>query len=156
MQRHVLSDLFGLKKTVRGCGGEVHRSYYDKKARWIRDLPCAEMREGETGGVRVAFEKFFLHKEVCLFYREACRPMTIQDVAKELKLDWHTVKELDKQHMEKQPQRTGVPAPGVIGIDEISFRKGHTYHNCDKRFGEETTDKVRRQVQVGRRYGYVL
>ncbi len=28
--------------------------------------------------------------------------MTIQDVAKELKLDWHTVKELDKQYMEKQ------------------------------------------------------
>ena len=71
MQRHVLSDLFGLKKTVRGCGGEVHRSYYDKKVGWIRDLPCAEMREGETGGVGVAFEKFFLHKEVCLFCREA-------------------------------------------------------------------------------------
>ncbi len=82
--------------------------------------------------------------------------MTIQDVAKELKLDWHTVKELDKQHMEKQPQRTGVPAPGVIGIDEISSRKGHTYRNCDKRFGEETTDKVWRQVQVGRGYGCVL
>src|SRR5574337_507972 len=29
--------------------------------------------------------------------------------------------------MEKQLQRTGVPAPGVIGIDEISIRKGHTY-----------------------------
>lgn len=29
--------------------------------------------------------------------------------------------------MEKQLQRTGVPAPGAIGIDEISLRKGHTY-----------------------------
>jgi transposase len=53
--------------------------------------------------------------------------MTIQDVSKELKLDWHTVKELDKQYREKQLQRTGVPAPGAIGIDEISLRKGHTY-----------------------------
>lgn len=28
------------------------------------------MREGETGGARVAFEKSFLHKEVCFFCRE--------------------------------------------------------------------------------------
>lgn len=28
-----------------------------------------EMREGETGRVRVAFEKSFLHKEVCFFCR---------------------------------------------------------------------------------------
>jgi len=27
----------------------------------------------------------------------------------------------------EQLRRTGVPAPGVIGIDEISIRKGHTY-----------------------------
>lgn len=31
----------------------------------------SEMREGETGRGRVAFEKSFLHKEVCLFCREA-------------------------------------------------------------------------------------
>ncbi len=97
--------------------------------------PVSEMREGETGGVGVAFEKSFLHKEVCFsfdklrtgFVGRRCRSMTIQDVAKELKLDWHTVKELDKQYMEKQLQRTGVPAPEAIGIDEISLRKGHTY-----------------------------
>ena len=53
--------------------------------------------------------------------------MTIQDVAREVRLDWHTVKELDKQYMEEQLRRTGVPAPRVIGIDEVSIRKGHTY-----------------------------
>ena len=53
--------------------------------------------------------------------------MTIQDVAREVRLDWQTVKELDKQYMEEQLRRTGVPAPRVIGIDEISIRKGHTY-----------------------------
>ena len=53
--------------------------------------------------------------------------MTIQDVAIEVRLDWQTVKELDKQYMEEQLRRTGVPAPRVIGIDEISIRKGHTY-----------------------------
>lgn len=53
--------------------------------------------------------------------------MTIQDVAKELKLDWHTVKALDKEYMEKQLCRYPVAAPRAIGIDEVSLRKGHTY-----------------------------
>lgn len=31
MQRHVLSDLFGLKKTVFGCCGEMHSSVVSRK-----------------------------------------------------------------------------------------------------------------------------
>jgi transposase len=34
---------------------------------------------------------------------------------------------LDKQYMAAQLARAGTPAPKVIGIDEISIRKGHTY-----------------------------
>jgi transposase len=52
---------------------------------------------------------------------------TIKDVAQETHLDWKTVKELDKQYMQEQLRRIGTPAPKVIGIDEISIRKGHTY-----------------------------
>ena len=50
-----------------------------------------------------------------------------EDVAKELGLDWHTVKELDKQYMRAQLAKAGTPAPVVIGIDEVSIRKGHNY-----------------------------
>lgn len=53
--------------------------------------------------------------------------MTITDVAKELKLDWHTVKELDKQYMKEQLRRNPVAAPRAIGVDEIAIKKGHTY-----------------------------
>ena len=53
--------------------------------------------------------------------------MTVSDVAKETRLDWHTIKELDKQYMREQLKRASVPAPRVIGFDEISIRKGHTY-----------------------------
>jgi transposase len=56
-----------------------------------------------------------------------CRSMTIRDVAKETRLDWHTVKEMEKQYMREQLRRTGTPPPCVVGIDEISIRKGHTY-----------------------------
>ena len=56
-----------------------------------------------------------------------CRGASISDVAKEFNLDWHAVKELDKQYMAEQLKRAGMPGPKAIGIDEISIRKGHTY-----------------------------
>jgi hypothetical protein len=52
---------------------------------------------------------------------------SISDVAKELALDWHTVKALEMQYMKAQLARAGAPGPLVIGIDEIAIRKGHTY-----------------------------
>lgn len=56
-----------------------------------------------------------------------CRTMPIKDVAKRMNLDWHTVKELEKEYMREQLERAGPPSPGVIGIDEIAIRKRHTY-----------------------------
>lgn len=56
-----------------------------------------------------------------------CRLSTIKDVAEDLHLDWHTVKELDKLYMQEQLDRAGCPAPEVIGIDELSIGPRHTY-----------------------------
>jgi hypothetical protein len=51
----------------------------------------------------------------------------VRDVAREFKLDWHAVKTLDKQSMAEQIKCAGMPGPKVIGIDEISIRKGRAY-----------------------------
>jgi len=48
-------------------------------------------------------------------------------VAIETRLDWKTVKDLDKYYMRAQLARAGKPRPKVIGVDEVSIRKGHTY-----------------------------
>lgn len=53
--------------------------------------------------------------------------MTIKDVADKFNLDWHTVKEMDKEYMRAQLEKAGPPNPEVVGIDEISVRKRHTY-----------------------------
>jgi len=53
--------------------------------------------------------------------------MTIKDVAQETHLDWWTVRRLEMEYMQEQLRRVGCPAPKVIGIDEISIQKGHTY-----------------------------
>jgi transposase len=69
----------------------------------------------------------FYTKRFSWFVGRRCRASTIKDVAKELHLDWHTVKELEKQYMEEQLRRQGAARPKVIGVDEVSVKKGHTY-----------------------------
>jgi len=66
-------------------------------------------------------------KRFAYYVGRRCRSAPIRDVARELRLDWHTVKELDKQYMRAQLAKAGTPAPSVIGIDEVSVRKGHDY-----------------------------
>jgi transposase len=56
-----------------------------------------------------------------------CQQATVKDIAKELGLDWGTVKTLEMQYMRAQLAKAGMPGPKAIGIDEISIRKGHTY-----------------------------
>jgi transposase len=66
-------------------------------------------------------------KRFAFFVGRRCRQSSIKEVAEELCLDWHAVKELDKQYMSAQLRRAGTPAPRVIGIDEIAIAKGHQY-----------------------------
>ena len=69
----------------------------------------------------------FYTKRFAYFVGRRCRAATIKDVAQETHLDWKTVKELEKQYMREQLRRLGLPGPKVIGIDEVSIAKGHTY-----------------------------
>ena len=69
----------------------------------------------------------FYTKRFAFYVGRRCRKETIQDVARELRLDWDTVKTLEKQYMQAQLAKAGSPGPKVIGVDEISVRKGHTY-----------------------------
>ena len=121
----------------------MHSGWYDRRLRRVRDLSCGAWRiylELELRRVlcrscaRVKRERLeFLTDNALHTQRFAylvgrrCRDSTIKEVADELHLDWHSVKELDKQYMRAQLARAGTPAPKVIGIDEISIRKRHTY-----------------------------
>jgi transposase len=121
----------------------VHTGWYDRKTRRVRDLSCGDTRVylefevrrvhcracGKVKRERLEFlaDNPFYTKRFAYFVGRRCRQASIQDVAKELNLDWHTVKELDKQYMRVQLERAGMPGPKVIGIDEISIRKRHTY-----------------------------
>lgn len=79
-----------------------------EKFDWIADNPLYTKRFADYVGKR-------------------CRDASIKSVAQELFLDWHTVKDLEKEYMRGVLAKNAKPAPAVIGIDEISIRKGHTY-----------------------------
>ena len=66
-------------------------------------------------------------KRFAYYVGRRCRQAVIRDVAKELKLDWDTVKILEMQYMRAQIARAGTPGPRAIGVDEISIRRRHTY-----------------------------
>ena len=87
----------------------------------------------------------FYTKRFAYFIGRRCRQASISDVAKELTLDWHTVKALEMQYMKAQLARAGTPGPLVIGIDEIAIRKGHTYRIV-------VSDLVRRRQIEGCRW----
>src|SRR5260221_5835887 len=131
------------KNPACGTRGQSHPSFYDHKLRLVRDLSCGDPRVYLEVEVRrldcrrcaaVKREKLpwladnpFYTKRFAFYVGRRCRSSTIQDVARELRLDWKTVKALEMEYMREQLRRAGTPGPKVIGIDEISIRKGHTY-----------------------------
>ena len=132
-----------LKKTVCKECGRAHFRWYDRTTRRVRDLSSGNTRIylefevrrvlcrccGKVKRERLDFlaDNPFYTKRFAWFVGRHCRNSTIKDVAEELNLDWHTVKELDKQYMRAQLVKAGTPGPKAIGIDEISIRRGHTY-----------------------------
>ncbi len=121
----------------------MERTWYDRHTRRVRDLPCGDLRIylefdlrrvdcGRCGGVKreqldwLAANPHYT-KRFALYVGKQCRSASIKEVAEDLRLDWHTVKEMDKLYMREQLALSGDPRPAVIGIDEISIRKGHVY-----------------------------
>jgi transposase len=121
----------------------MHRSFYDRKRRQVRDLSsgpfrvlldievrriqCRQCRAVKRERVAFLADNPFYTQRFAYYVGRRCRSATIKDIAEELRLDWDAVKELDKQYMRAQLKRAGTPGPLAIGIDEISIRKGHTY-----------------------------
>ena len=92
----------------------------------VRRVRCTACNKVKTERIDFLSDNPLYTKRFAWHIGRRCRGASISDVAKEFKLDWHAVKELDKQYMAEQLKRAGMPGPKAIGIDEISIRKGHT------------------------------
>jgi transposase len=100
------------------------RVYLDVEIRRIFCCKCGKVKQEKLGWLA---DYPFYTKRFAFYVGRRCRDSSIRDVAKELHLDWKTVKSLEKQYMREQVRRAGTPGPKVLGIDEVSLRKGHTY-----------------------------
>ncbi|MBM4267352.1 MAG: ISL3 family transposase [Deltaproteobacteria bacterium] len=132
-----------LKKTRCGACGRARRGFYDRTMRRVRDLSCGdahvflefEVRRVACPACRaVKRERLpflaanpFYTKRFAFYVGARCRSSSIKDVAAELGLHWAAVKELEKEYMREQLRRVGTPAPRIIGIDEVSIRKGKVF-----------------------------
>jgi transposase len=117
--------------------------WYDRCVRQVRDLPSGGFRIvlelavrrldcRDCGSVKRERLEFLADnsrftRRFAFYVGRRCQQAAIRDVARDLKLDWETVKTLEMQYMRAQLARAGMPAPAVIGIDEIAVRKGHNY-----------------------------
>lgn len=93
----------------------------------VRRVDCRCCGQVKRERLEFLADNPFYTKRFAYYVGRRCRSATIKDIAEELKLDWHAVKELDKQYMAAQLAKAGRPGPKVIGIDEVSIRKRHTY-----------------------------
>jgi transposase len=144
------------KKTFCGICGQGSTSYYDKRRRRVRDLSCGDTRvylELEVkrvdcltcGGVKLERLEWladnpFYTKRFAFLVGRRCRTATIKDVARELRLDWETVKELEKQYMREQLRR----------VDRVTGSKLN-HPVCGKAEGRRQKAEGRRQKAEGRR-----
>jgi transposase len=109
---------------VRDLASGNYRIYLEFE---LRRVDCRSCQALKTEGLEFLTDNPFYTKRFAFYVGRRCAKETIKDVAKELHLDWDSVKELDKQYMRALLARAGSPGPKVIGIDEISIRKGQTY-----------------------------
>ena len=93
----------------------------------VRRVECRSCGKVKRERLEFLADNPFYTKRFAYYVGRRCRSATIKDIAAELKLDWHAVKELEKQYMGAQLAKAGRPGPKVIGIDEVSISKRHTY-----------------------------
>jgi transposase len=124
-----------------GCGRKSEKCH-DWAERWIRDLPILD---AET---HLCVPRFRMACPVCgpkvehlpwlakyarvtTRFAESvarlCRGTTVQHTADFYRLNWDTVKAIDKAHLEKTLGEADLSALTHLAMDEFAIKKGHRY-----------------------------
>jgi len=109
---------------VRDLSSGDNRIYLELEIRRIFCRRCCKVKQEKLSFLA---DNPFYSKRFAFYIGKRCSSSTVKDIAEEFHLDHGTVKELEIQYMAEKLRRAGKPRPKVIGIDEISIRKGHIY-----------------------------
>ncbi|THD06681.1 hypothetical protein B1806_15765 [Metallibacterium scheffleri] len=86
----------------------------------VRRIHCRACGQVKTERLDFLADNPFYTKRFAWHVGRRCRQSSVRDVAKEFKLDGHTVQSLDKQYMAEQLRRAGLPgvrSPAPIRLD---------------------------------------
>lgn len=124
------------------CGAESDQ-VHDTEERWVRDLPVFDADTwllvqrrrvwcGRCGGPkleRVSWLPAYARVTARLAAGVAllCEALPIKRVAQYFSLDWKTVKQIDKQALQKKLGEPDLSDIEVIAMDEFAIQKGHRY-----------------------------
>ena len=107
------------------CRAGRYRIYLKFEARRVF---CRNCHAVKREALEFLGESPFYTKRLAYYYvGRRCRSTTIKGITQGLRLDWDSGKELDKRYMRVQLARAGTPGQQVIGIDELSICKRHSY-----------------------------
>jgi transposase len=131
----------GHPRRCHGCG-RVTTAIHDTEERWVRDLPIldAETRllvhrvrvNCPNCGPRieeldwlVAYAR--LTRRLGESVARLCQVLPIKQVAEYYGLHWDTVKQLDKEHLQRTLGPPDLAGVEVLAMDEFAIQKGHRY-----------------------------
>ena len=130
-------------KPVCHCCGKKVTATHSWAQRTIRDLNLAATRVWIiccyrklycTHCCRITIEDLDLFhpylrvtNRLALYVHQLCQYMTVTDVAQHMKLDWKTVKNIDKTFLEAEYGFPDCNNLRLLAVDEIALRKGHNY-----------------------------
>ena len=98
---------------------------------WIhcdyRKLFCTNCQQISIEELELFHPYLRVTRRLAVYIHHLCKVMTVTEVANHLKLDWKTVKDIDKQFLEVQYGQPKYDGLRILAVDEISLRKGHNY-----------------------------
>jgi len=130
------------KPVCHSCGNKVAATH-SWAQRTIRDLNMSDTRAWLicryrklycTHCRRITIENLDLFhpylrvtNRLAFYVHQLCQHMTVTDVAQHMKLDWKTVKNIDKIFLEAEYGFPDYNNLRILAVDEIALRKGHNY-----------------------------
>jgi transposase len=100
------------------------RVFLDLEVQRVECRRCGKVRQEKLG---FADPRFSYSRAFERYALDLSKQMTIQDVARHLKISWDVIKEIQKGDLTRRFSRPCLKNVKRIAIEEISVRKGHRY-----------------------------
>jgi len=98
--------------------------YMDLDVQRIECKRCNIIRQVKLG---FADPKYSYAKSFERYVLELSHHMTIQDIARHLRISWGVIKDIQKRYLQKKFSRPRLKDLHSLAIDEIAVKKGHRY-----------------------------